>query len=620
MMKFYVFSILLICLTLVPVTGQGGSAYYRDTTLVQAADEDDLDYLFQKARSLAALGKEQAAILTYQEILKIDSRNETAYIEVGEIAFRIGNWAYSNALMSKLVALNPEDLESRKVMMEVYRTFEVYTEEMKIVFELLQLNPSDTVLLDRLATLYGTFDLHAERAKVLEYLIELKPQNRAYYLQLADLYSHHLDKADKGLHTYERYLELHPEDVDLLSLLAFKYGEADYYGKQINCYERIHELAIDTVYWHEALFRSYWQALRNYDLRFNVREARDQCESFMEQKGERDDLRALYGGLASAAKPLINYKTALRGFDFAGRTTHLKNILSIGFLGPFTGSSITVENNYLYIKQDYEPFIPGEYEPGLLESQLYQGRVMFDQRFSNLSMHVDAGLHQPISGLSDTRTHFISTAKINYKPFENYAVSASYNLSTLTDNPIAIDQQIRQQQIFLGMEYSFLEDFRVSARYLRGYLSDNNTHSNANIRLEYNIIQTLFRSDDIEARHPLGYNYTGMQMSAGIQYSYLDYAWESYVYPTVLNEHQASVFVLLEKQFVQSFVGRVEAFTGMNNYQNLMWGYNLTLEKNISWRLNLFLQWDHFLSPYTIGNTHYTNSESTIQLGIISRF
>lgn len=620
MMKFFIFSILLICLTFIPVRGQGESVFYGDTTLVQGSDEADLDYLFQKARSLTELGKDQAAILTYQEILKIDSLNEAAYIEVGQIAFRIGNWAYSNTLMSKLVALNPKDLDSRQVMMEVYRTFTVYTEEMKIVFELLQLNPSDTVLLDRLVTLYGTFDLHEERAEVLEYLIELKPQKREYYLQLADLYFNHLYKADKGLRTYERYLELQPEDVDMLSLLAFKYGEEDYYGKQIASYTQIHDLAMDTIYWQEALFQSYRQILRNYDLRFNVRKARDQCERFLEQRGERDDLRALYGGLESAAKPLINYKTALRGFDFAGRTTHWRNVLSIGFLGPFPGSSITVENNYSYIRQDYRPFIPGEYEPGMLESQLYQGRVMFDQRFSKLSMHVDAGIHQSISGPFDKKPHLLSTARVSYKPFENYSVSATYNLSTLTDNPVTIDQQIRRQRVLLGMQYSFLEDFMVTAGYQRGLLSDNNRHNDANIRLEYNIIQTLFRSDDLEARHPLGYNFTGTQMSAGIQYAYLDYTWESYMYPTVSNEQLASFFVLFEKQFIQSFVGRGEAFMGINNYRNLMWGYNLTLEKNISWRLNLFLQWDHFLAPYTIGRTHFTNSERTIQLGIISRF
>ena len=457
MIKFYILSILFICLAFVPLKGQGGSAYYRDTTIVQEAGEKDLEFLFQKARSLTDLGKDQAAILTYQEILKIDPRNETAYIELCDIAFRNENWAYSNTLMNKLVALNPEDSESRKVMMQVNRTFTVFSEEMKLVYELLQLNPSDTVLLNRLNTLYDFYSLHPEGAEVLESLIELVPTNKSYYIQLADLYFDLLGKMPKGIGTYKRYLALQPDDFEVLSILAFRYGETGNYSAQIECYQQIYDQAIDTIYWKEVLFKSYWQALRNYDFRFNIREARDQCEGFMEHRGDREDLRTLHGGLERAARPMINYRTTVRGYNFAGKTTHWKNALRIGFLGPFPGSSISVENNYLRIEQDCLPFVPGAYEPGLMRSHIYQGRVMFDQRFSKLSLHVDAGIHQPISGPSDIKTHFISKSNISYKPFENYSLTASYDLHTLTDNPVTISQQILQQDILLGMHYSFLK-------------------------------------------------------------------------------------------------------------------------------------------------------------------
>jgi len=619
-MKIYIFSFLFTCLTFAQIRGQNKSAYYSDTPLVQETDMENLELLFQKARSLSELGKDQAAIMTYQEILKIDPRNETAYIELGEIAFRTENWAYSNTLMHELVSLNPEDSKSRKVMIKVYRTFNVISEELKLVYELHQLNPSDIVLLNRLDTLYAYFGLHPERVKVLESLIKMEPQKKAHYIRLADLYYNQLGKVSKSIGIYERFLELQPADAEVLSLLALRYGESDDYANQIECYERIYEQDIDTVYWKKVLLQSYWNALRQYDLRFDIREALERCEGFMEYRGERDDLRALHRGLASATKPTINYRTALRGFDFAGKTKNWKNTLSIGFLGPFPGSSISVENNYMYIRQDYEPFIPGEYEPGLLESRIYQGRVMFDQRFSKLSMHVDAGIHQPISGPSDMRPHIISTASITYKPFKNYSLSASHNFITLTDNPVAIDQQIRRQQVLIGMQCSLLKDLMVSASLRQGLLSDGNKRSNANIRLEYNLFETVFRSKDIEARRPLGYDYTGEHVSMGVQYAYLDYTRESYIYPTVSNEHLFSFYIHAEKQLIKSFFSRAEAFLGMNNYRNLIWGYNLTLEKHISWRFNLFLQWDHFLAPYTIGNTHYTNSEGSIQLGVISRF
>ena len=162
MMKCYVFPILLLCLIYVPLKGQYGSAYNSDTTLVPGADTEDLAYLFQKARSLSELGNHLAAILTYQEILKIEPRNETALIELGEIAFRIDNWYLSVATMRELIALNPEDVESRRVMVEIFRTFRETAEELKVVFELVQINPSDTALLYRLSTLYEEHALYPE--------------------------------------------------------------------------------------------------------------------------------------------------------------------------------------------------------------------------------------------------------------------------------------------------------------------------------------------------------------------------------------------------------------------------------------------------------------------------
>lgn len=619
--KLYFFFILLLCIPSFHLKGQMVSYHYTDTVLVSKVESADMDLLFQKARSLNEQENFQAAILVYQEILRIEPQNQTAHLELGGITFRRNNWAYSIALMEELTTLNPEDSESRRLLFEIYHTYTMDMKELKMVYELVQLNPTDTALLYRLSTLYEMNGMYPEHAEILESLIVLEPQKEEHYMQLADLYCVQLNNAWKGIKWYERLLEIQPNNIELLSLIASKYGELDEFGKQVMYYEKIHKLASDTVYWDEVLYRSYWKALKQYDHRFDVQEARNQCNSLVNQIGERDDLRAVSEGLATLAKPLINYRASWRRFDFSGETDQLKNTLTIGFLGPFPGSRVSVENNYLYIRQDYEPFDNEEDGSGeLLTSQLYQGGVSFDQRFSKSKVHFNVGIVAPTSGLPDMNVNFSAAANYIYNIFSQFSVFASYDLSNLTTNPIVLNQNIRQQQLELGLQYLFMDDLNFYTSYQLSFLSDNNTGRNATIQLEYNLFETMFKSTDIEAKHPLGYDYTGTSLSVGVQYSYLDYATESQIYPTVLNEHQMTSFVRFEKQLIQSFIGRVEAYFGMNNYRNTIWGYSVALEKHISWRLNLFLQWEQYILPYSIDNTNYTNNEHLLQIGIISRF
>lgn len=615
-------SLLIILLLSVLITyGQNYPDYRPDIYINPESHYDpNVQLLIQKARSLSEIGIYQSAILTYQEVIRLDPANEPARLELGEIALKIKNWAYAIKVFNEITYLNPNDVKTRLLLMEIYHSFQLYTQELKMVYELVNILPGDTELLKRLVFLYGNQEMYTDQIWALKRLINLEPSEPKYLWQLAGLY-YNLQKESKEFSTYKKLQQIEPDNITLIKRLARRYGETDNYSRQIKYYKKIQLLQSSDSIWNKQLITSYNKALRNYDFRFSLKAAYKDCFLYLENSENDKNVIQTSKALKWAARPMINLKTTYQQYNIPGVTNHWENIISVGFIGPITGSFISIQNSHIFVRSDYSSIeLNDNQTDATRESQVYVGKIIWQQKLSNLEFSFVAGAMSPISNSPVNDLHFISSTNLSYSLSQDFSVSVSHNLINLTVSPLAIENQIHINQLESDISYTILRKFHINTSYTQQYFSDNNISSNALVNLEFDIIKTFFRVKDIETELPLGFDGTGTNFTLGLEYNFLNFINESMSYLTIKKEHSVNASILFEKQLWQSFIFRIRGFKGINPSSSKIWGYNLALEKHLNWRLNLFIEYENFLSPYSYEGEKHINHENRLQLGIVSRF
>jgi tetratricopeptide (TPR) repeat protein len=592
---------------------------------VKKYQENDLARLLKKGAALYQEGALPSAILAYQDLLKADPKNRTALLQLGKIALETKNWAYALSTISRLAALDPNDYETRLILMEIYYTYEEPLQEMRTASELLRLAPDDKSL----------HEMFLEQINVLERLTKLSPSEPKYLNQLADLYSNQ-NNLPKTISTYERLRKLRPGDTKVLKRLARLYGEAGEVGKQIAAYEAVLKIEKDNEPVQNALVLAYGDALKDPELPLNARAAGRNVQTFGANSSQPEYIRDISTALQVASYPEVTFTTTRRTYNFNGKKEHVEGIASIALRGFNSNSAFLAEQSIITLDASKEPeLLRNAKLLRMDEARLYRTTLTWQQKVGNFRLDLSPGIIGLISassGIDSFATDFVGEVSLKYKFSKKLLLSGNYDLDYITLTPLAIQRGINRHRVQLAVEWVPWERLQWSTSIGAQDYSDNNQGKQFSSGLSLDVVKTK-RRHDLESYESLDFDETGMQISIGADYEYFDFDKESEIYPTPgaerdpltlklrHGEHVYSGSILVAGQLFPSFFLKQQGFYGRDNRDRTLWGFDISMEKQLNWRLNVYAGYEISKTPLFLDeqNVNVIDEEGRLYIGIGSK-
>lgn len=113
--------------------------------------------------------------------------------------------------------------------------------------QVVNLNPSDARSLNNLGNLYRKESLYEEAVQQYEQSITADPTQINAYVNLAHLYIYDIQQPQEGFAVFERVVTAHPDNMDLLIMLAKIYQQQNMFDEARDTYERILQLQPDNT-------------------------------------------------------------------------------------------------------------------------------------------------------------------------------------------------------------------------------------------------------------------------------------------------------------------------------------------------------------------------------------
>ncbi len=585
--------------------------------------DKDVQILIEKARALYQEGISQSAILTYQNAIQLDPKNEIARLELGKIALETKNWAYAIRMLSELAELRPNDIETRRILLEIYYTYEEPLLEMKTAYELLTLSPNDTALLVRIAKLYDLHEMYPEEIKILERHLRLVPNRIATYKKLATLYA--LQKNDKKeIDTYERWLKIQPENVEIRKKLANLYSMTGNLPEQISSYQKILALEKENHEIEKALLLAYGDALGEGYLNFDQKQAYHRTKRYESEFQETPRLKEIADAMYLANHPSVNFNIINYEYNFINRKVLLENVANVTLPGPIVGSWLAIKNSFILLEAPHEAPVLKNFQLAKMKfARFYRGQFGWIQKFKNLDFKINIGglqLLSASSGISDYKSQFLYSVALNYQVFPGLALSTMFDHSPVTLTPLALSQNIQKGQLDLGVHFNPWEKLELNILYQNQLFSDNNQGRIGTGEIIFNLFRTLRRFKNLETDDPIGFNDTKTAFSVGVGYEYLNFDQEREIYPTAKNETITTFFITAEQHLMHSIFLKAEIFGGSDQKDQGIWGYQIELDRQLNWLLNFAIGFEKFSSPYITEGLLKLNQESRFYITVNSTF
>lgn len=622
--NYLFFMILLSFSSIVNLQAQTYSDYRVETQSQQGEQIDkDVQILIEKARALYQEGIHQSAILMYQNAIELDPKNEIARLELGKIALETKNWAYAIRMLSELAELRPNDIETRRILLEIYYTYEEPLLEMKTAYELVNLCPNDTTLLLRIAKLYDLHEMHSEEIKILERYTQLVPDRIDTYKRLATLYAYQKN-VNKEIATYHRWLKIQPENVDILKKLANLYDMKGQSDQQISCYQKILAIEKENRDIEKALLLTYGDALGEGNFNFNLKQAYHRIKRYESEFQGIPRLKEIADALYLAYHPIVNFNIINYEYNFINRKINLENIVNLTLPGPIINSWLAIKNSYILLESPYEPPILKNNRLNKMKfARFYRGQLGWIQKSKNVDFQVNIGGLQPLSvssGILDYKSQFLYSIVFNYRLFSCLILSTMFDQSPVILTPLALSQNIQRKQIDLGMQFMPWERLELNFLYQNQLFSDKNQGRVGTGEIILHIFRTLRKLKNLEADDPIGFDNTKTALSIGLSYEYLNFDREREIYPTAKNENVTTFFLTAEQHLMHSIFLKGEFFGGSDQKNQDIWGYQIELEKQLNWRLFFALGYENFRSPYLDEGLTKINQESRFYIAVNSTF
>lgn len=201
-------------------------------------EKKKLDYELRAAKEFASRQHWDAAVLSCQEVLKLDSVNVEAFDVLSKVLVSMGNWAYTIKTLQNLVRVAGTNVVYARTLIQVCEAYDMPIQESAALEALVKLEPKNVQAYERLAELYGRLYQPKEVVRAHERAMAVAPDDPRVLRNLADAYVY-TSQNDKRIKLMERLVRLQPENEENVALLARLYVDSDDPVRSLAVYKQL---------------------------------------------------------------------------------------------------------------------------------------------------------------------------------------------------------------------------------------------------------------------------------------------------------------------------------------------------------------------------------------------
>lgn len=492
-------------------------------------DEEFVEESLKKATLLFKLGKIDAAVLMYYDILNQAPNNLPALEGLLDVFFTTKNWAMIISTLEQLTVLKPDDRTMREMLVLVYNYYQMPESALKSEIELSLLEPENQEYLSSLALKLGGYGLIDETIDLFERLHDLQPENVEYMTRLAALYEQQY-RLDTSIAYYERVLSQTPDDFDLTMRLAQLYRANNQPFETLHVYsEALHEKPENPFLLEEV---NYVHADIAKEAYYDDRLALARTHFSLSAEGEYpypfgpQYLREVEREMA--AKTF--YTVELRHYAFPGDITN--TLHTAGVEAPIWGwvNRVHAVGRYRTV------------EDGTYAFPLYDGGLNADIRLHDrIRAHVALDYSMPGDGLANVEGALLYANRWAFDISRKSNLEVGIKRTRITESIAALDKNIFHTEYSALLSYITLnERLWTALEYQYGSYTGGNDSHFANFDVAYTPVKWLMTPDDLEAAPPLR-EVVKHRLTVGANVEYVTFAQTLDFYST--HDEMYSVFV-----------------------------------------------------------------------------
>jgi tetratricopeptide (TPR) repeat protein len=194
-----------------------------------------------KGRILSYLDRDEEALLSYDEAIRLAPGSESPYIGKAHVLAGMKQYEEALTICEQAIQLAPAKASVYKEKAGILTRQKRYEEALPSYRKVVQLEPEDADAYDELGDILSKLERFAEAVKAYSQALRLRPNlTRAYQSK-----AHALEKLghyEQALATYNKVLQLHPSNGHLLfsragvlkKLLRYEEANADYLSAQVS--------------------------------------------------------------------------------------------------------------------------------------------------------------------------------------------------------------------------------------------------------------------------------------------------------------------------------------------------------------------------------------------------
>jgi len=164
------------------------------------------------------MGQIDKAITAYLNAVELDQKDANLYYNLSTLFEKAGNKERADFFLAKAISLQPEDMEGRLKLAESLSKAGKYQEAEKHLTEILNKKPNSV---KAMVLLVPVLEKQGDKKRLIEIykkMLSLDPKNETLAYNIAVL-EYEAGRFKESVPYFEKYLESHPDDVEVHSLL-----------------------------------------------------------------------------------------------------------------------------------------------------------------------------------------------------------------------------------------------------------------------------------------------------------------------------------------------------------------------------------------------------------------
>ncbi|MBK6694169.1 MAG: tetratricopeptide repeat protein [Myxococcales bacterium] len=198
------------------------------------------------------MGDVETAVLRYRKVLEVDGGSQAAALSLERLFRGIGRYADLSLVLQKKAEIVDEPAEKKDALFQAAQIEEDVLEKpeaaIAVYNKILEIDADDLRATDALIKRYLGLsrwnDLLSVYAKKADLVADPEEKKRIFY-QVGAVYERELNDVEKSIDTYNRILELDPDDLQALSRLDVLYERAQNWAELLNVLTREAEMTGD---------------------------------------------------------------------------------------------------------------------------------------------------------------------------------------------------------------------------------------------------------------------------------------------------------------------------------------------------------------------------------------